>query len=73
MPTLECISDLLTRLPITTRQTLFLGIYMFKGDNKSIRTRYETCVKLKLRDKCTKTTLSNGVLLSLLSLNVLLT
>ena len=28
---------------ITARQTL-LGIYMFKVDNKSPRTRYETCL-----------------------------
>ena len=64
---------LLTRFPITTRQTL-LGIYMFKGNNKNIRTRYETCLKLKLKNKYTKITLSNGVLLSLLlSLNVFFT
>ena len=50
-----------------------LGICLFKGYNKNIRTRYETCVKLKLKNKNTKTTLSNGVLLSLLSLNVLFT
>ena len=56
-----------------TGQTL-LGIYMFKGNNKNIRTRYETCLKLKLKNKYTKTTLSNGVLLSLLlSLNVFFT
>ena len=64
---------LLTRFPIKTRQTL-LGIYMFKGNNENIRTRYETCLKLKLKNKYTKTTLSNGVLLSLLlSLNVFFT
>ena len=49
-------------------------ISMFKGNNKNIRTRYETCLKLKLKNKYTKTTLSNGVLLSLLlSLNVFFT
>ena len=46
---------------------------MFKGNNKNIRTRYEICLKLKLKNKYTKTTLSNGVMLSLLlSLNVFL-
>ena len=65
-------SGLLTRFPIKTRQTL-LGIYMFKGTDENIRTRYETCLKLKLKNKYTKTTLSNSVLLSLLlSLNVFL-
>ena len=60
-------------ISITTRQTL-LGIYMFKGNNKNIRTRYETCLKLKLKNKYTETTLSNGVLLSLLlPLNLLFT
>ena len=64
---------LLTRFPITTRQAL-LGIYMFKTNNKNIRTRYETCLKLKLENKYIETTLSNGVLLSLLlSLNVFFT
>ena len=64
---------LLTRFPITTRQTLF-GIYMFKGNNKNIRTRYETCLKLKLKNKYNEITLSNGVVLSLLlSLNVFFT
>ena len=59
--------------PITTRQTL-LGIYMFKGNNKNIRTRYETCLKLKLKSKDTEITLSNGVVLSLLlSLSVFFT
>ena len=48
-----------------TGQTL-LGIYMFKGNNKNIRTIYETCLKLKLKNKYSETTLSNGVLLSLL-------
>ena len=62
---------LLTRFAITTRQTL-LGIYLFKGNNKN-RTRLETCLKLELKNKYTETTLSNGVLLSLLlSLNVFL-
>ena len=37
------ISGLLTRFPITTRQTL-LGIYMFIVDNKNARARYETCL-----------------------------
>ena len=50
-----------------TGQTL-LGIYMFKGNNKNIRTIYETCLKLKLKNKYSETTLSNGVLLSLLLL-----
>ena len=50
---------------MTTRETL-LGIYMFKVNNKNIRTRYETFLKLKLKNKHTRTTLSNGVLLSLL-------
>ena len=49
-------------------------ISMFKGNNKNIRTRYETCLKLKLKNKSIETTLSNGVLLSLLlSLNVFFT
>ena len=39
---------------------------MFKVKNKSLRTRYETCLKLKLKNKYTRTTLPNGVLLSLL-------
>ena len=50
-----------------TGQTL-LGIYMFKGNKKNIRTIYETCLKLKLKNKYSETTLSNGVLLSLLLL-----
>ena len=45
---------------------ILLGIYMFKGNNKNIRTIYETCLKLKLKNKYSETTLSNGVLLSLL-------
>ena len=45
-------------------------ISMFKGNNQN-RTRYETRLKLKLKNKYTEATLSNGVLLSLLlSLNV---
>ena len=49
-------------------------ISMFKGNNKNIRKRYETCPKLKLKNKSIATTLSNGVLLSLLlSLNVFFT
>ena len=39
-------------------------MYMFKGNNKNIRARYETCLKLKLKNKYAKRTLSNGVLLS---------
>ena len=51
-----------------------LGVYLFKVNNKNIRTRYEICLKLNLKNKYTRTTLSNGVLLSLLlSLNVFLT
>ena len=51
-----------------------LGVYLFKVNNKNIRTRYETCLKLNLKNKYTRTTLSNGVLLFLLlSLNVFLT
>ena len=69
----DAISGLLTRFPITARQTL-LAIYMFKGNNKNIRTSCKTCLMLKLKNKCTETTLSNGVLLSLLfSLNVFFT
>ena len=45
-------SGLLTRFPVSTRQNL-LGIYMFKDGNKN-RTRYETCIKLKLKNKYTK-------------------
>ena len=29
------------------------GISMFKGNNKNIRTRCETCLKLKLKNKYT--------------------
>ena len=59
-------------IPITTRQTL-AGISMSKGNNKNIRRRYEIRLKLELKNKYTETTLSNGVLLSLLlSLNVFL-
>ena len=57
--TLLRMSGLLTRFSITTRKTL-LSIYMFKGDNKNISTRYGTCLKLKIENKYTKTTLSNG-------------
>ena len=50
------------------------GISMFKGNSKNIRTRCETCPKLKLKNKYTEKTLLNGVLLSLLlSLNVFFT
>ena len=49
-------------------------ISLLKDNNKKIKTRYETCLKLKLKNKYTKTTLSNGVLLSLLlCLNVFFT
>ena len=41
---------------ITIRQKLF-GVYMFKVDTKNSRTRYETCLKLKLKNKYTKITL----------------
>ena len=34
--------------PVTIRETL-LGFYMFRVDNKSTRTRYERCLKLKLK------------------------
>ena len=47
---------------------------MFKVDNKNTRKRCETCLQLKLRNKYTRTALSNSVLLSsLLTLKVLLT
>ena len=39
---------------------------MFKVNNKSTGTIYETCLKLKLKNKYSRATLSNGVLLSLL-------
>ena len=39
---------------------------MFKVDNKNTGTSYGTCLKLKLKNKYTGATLSNGVLLSLL-------
>ena len=39
---------------------------MFKIDNKNTRTRYETCLKLKLKNKYSGTALSNDVLLYLL-------
>ena len=51
---------------VQSHRTTLLGIYMFKGNNKNIRTIYETCLKLKLKNKYSETTLSNGVLLSLL-------
>ena len=71
--TFWCISDLLTWFSFTIKKTL-LGILVFKVDNKNTRTRYETCLKLKLQNQFTRTTLSNGVLLSLLlNLNVFLT
>ena len=51
-----------------------LGTYMLEVDNRNTRTRCETCLKLKLKNKFTRTTLSNGVLLSLLLiLNAFLT
>ena len=43
-----------------------LDIYMFKVDNKNTTAKYEVCLKLKLKNKYTRTTLSNGVLLSLI-------
>ena len=46
--------------------TNLLDIYMFKFDNKNTRAKYEVCLKLKLKNKYTRTTLSNGVLLSLI-------
>ena len=50
-------------------KTNLLG--MFKVDNKNTRTRYVTCLKLKLKNKYIRTTLSNGDLLTLwLTLNV---
>ena len=56
------------------KKTNQLVIYMFKVENTNTRTRYETCLKLKLKNKYTITTLSNGVLLSLLlAFNVFLT
>ena len=39
---------------------------MFKIGNKNTRTRYETCLNLKLKTKYTKMTFSNDVLLCLL-------
>ena len=32
-----------------------LGVYLFKVNNKNIRTRYETCLKLNLKNKYTRT------------------
>ena len=44
-----------------------------QSDKKNTSTKYETCLKLKLKNKYTITTFSNGVLLSLLlTLNVFL-
>ena len=51
-------------------KTNLLGIYMFKVDNKNNITRRKICLKLKPKNKYARTTLSNGVLLSLLSLYV---
>ena len=45
-------------------KTNLLGIYMFKVDYKKTRTKHEVCLMLKLKNKCTRTTLSNDVLLS---------
>ena len=47
-------------------KTNLLGIYMFKVDNKNTRAKYEVCLKLKLKNKYTRTTLSNSVLSSLI-------
>ena len=58
--------------PITKIQNL-LGIYKFKVNNKKTKARYETCLKLKLKNKYTKTTLSCVLLSLLLTLNVFLT
>ena len=44
------------------------GILMFKVDNKNTGPRYETCLKLKLKNKYTRTTLSNGSYLVLVFL-----
>ena len=41
-------------------------MYMIKVDNKNTRAKCETCLKLKLKNKYTRMTLSNGVRLSLL-------
>ena len=40
------------------KKTNLLGIYMFNVDNKNTRTRYETCLKLKLKNTLTRMTLS---------------
>ena len=40
---------------------------MLKVNNKNTRTRYEMCLKLKLKNKYTRTTLPNGVLLSIVN------
>ena len=53
------------------KQRNLLNIYICKVDNKNTRTRYKTCLKLKIKNKCTRKTSSNGFLLILLlALNV---
>ena len=42
-----------------------LGTYMLKADNKNTRTRCGIILKIKFKNKFTRTTLSNSVLLSL--------
>ena len=55
-------------------KTNLLGIYMFRVDNKCTITKYKTSLKLKLENKYTRKTLSDGGLLSiLLNLNIFLT
>ena len=46
-------------------ETNLLDMYMLKVDNKNTRLRHETCLKLKLKSKYTRKTLSNGALLSI--------
>ena len=40
---------------------------MLKVNSKNTRTKYEIFLKLKLKNKYTRTTLSNGVLLSIVN------
>ena len=37
-------------------KTNLLGIYIFKVDNKNTRARYETCLKLKLKNEYIRAT-----------------
>ena len=46
-------------------ETNLLDMYMLKVDNKNTRLRHETCLKLKLKSKYTRKTLSNGALSSI--------